>query len=91
VQIAWLQGPKVQANFMALMLKRLTWTGSTLRPRSVAQKGEIAQALEAKVWPLLAAGKVKPLIHRTFPLAEAAAAHALMESSTHIGKIVLVT
>ena len=91
VQIAWLQGPKVQANFMALMLKRLTWTGSTLRPRSVAQKGEIAQALEAKVWPLLATGKVKPLIHRTFPLAEAAAAHALMESSTHIGKIVLVT
>ncbi len=91
VQIAWLQGPKVQANFMALMLKRLTWTGSTLRPRSVAQKGEIAQALEAKVWPLLAEGSVKPLIHRTFPLVEAAAAHALMESSTHIGKIVLVT
>ena len=91
VQIAWLQGPKVQANFMALMLKRLTWTGSTLRPRSVEQKGEIAKALEAKVWPLLAEGKVKPLIHRTFPLKEAAAAHALMESSTHIGKIVLVT
>ena len=90
VQIAWLQGPKVQANFMQLMLKRLTWTGSTLRPRSVAQKGEIAAALEAKVLPLLAAGKVKPLIHQTFPLAEAAAAHALMESSTHIGKIVLV-
>ena len=91
VQIAWLQGPKVQANFMALMLKRLTWTGSTLRPRSVEQKGEIAKALEAKVWPLLAEGKVRPLIHRTFPLKEAAAAHALMESSTHIGKIVLVT
>ena len=91
VQIAWLQGPKVQANFMPLMLKRLTWTGSTLRPRSVDQKGEIARALETRVWPLLAAGKVKPLIHQTFPLAEAAAAHALMESSTHIGKIVLVT
>ena len=91
VQIAWLQGPKVHANFMALMLKRLTWTGSTLRPRSVEQKGEIAKALEAKVWPLLAEGKVKPLIHQTFPLKEAAAAHALMESSTHIGKIVLVT
>ena len=90
VQIAWLQGPKVQANFMQLMLKRLTWTGSTLRPRSVAQKGEIAAALEAKVLPLLAAGKVRPLIHQTFPLAEAAAAHALMESSTHIGKIVLL-
>ena len=58
VQIAWLQGPKVQANFMPLMLKRLTWTGSTLRPRSVEQKGEIARALEAKVWPLLAEGKV---------------------------------
>lgn len=91
VQIAWLQGPKVQANFMALMLKRLTWTGSTLRPRSVEQKGQIAQALEDRVWPLLAEGKVRPLIHQTFPLAEAAAAHALMESSTHIGKIVLVT
>ena len=76
---------------MPLMLKRLTWTGSTLRPRSVEQKGAIARALEARVWPLLAAGKVKPLIHRTFPLAEAAEAHALMESSTHIGKIVLVT
>jgi putative PIG3 family NAD(P)H quinone oxidoreductase len=90
VQIAWLQGAKVQANFVQLMLKRLTWTGSTLRPRSIEQKGEIAKALEAKVWPLLAAGKVKPLIHATFPLAEAAAAHALMESSRHIGKIVLV-
>ena len=75
---------------MALMLKRLTWTGSTLRPRSVDQKGEIARALEAKVWPLLAQGKVKPLIYETFPLAEAAAAHRLMERSAHIGKIVLV-
>jgi putative PIG3 family NAD(P)H quinone oxidoreductase len=91
VQIAWLQGSKPQANFMPLMLKRLTWTGSTLRPRSVEQKGAIAAALEAKVWPLLAEGRVRPLVHRTFPLAEAAAAHALMESSTHIGKIVLVT
>jgi NADPH2:quinone reductase len=89
VQIAWLQGPKVQANFMQLMLKRLTWTGSTLRPRSIEQKGLIAQALEARVWPLLAAGKVKPLIHATFPLREAAAAHRLMESSQHVGKIVL--
>lgn len=89
VQIAWLQGPKVQANFMQLMLKRLTWTGSTLRPRSVAEKGLIAQALEAKVWPLLAAGKVKPPIHATFPLQEAAAAHRLMETSQHVGKIVL--
>ena len=89
VQIAWLQGAKVEANFMALMLKRLTWTGSTLRPRSVAEKERIAQALEERVWPLLAAGKVKPVIHATFPLHEAAAAHALMESSAHIGKIVL--
>ena len=90
VQIAWLEGAKVQANFTPLMVKRLTWTGSTLRPRSVEQKGEIARSLEAKVLPLLAEGRVKPLIHATFPLAEAAAAHSLMESSTHIGKIVLV-
>ena len=90
VQIAWLEGAKVQANFTQLMVKRLTWTGSTLRPRSVEQKGEIARALESRVLPLLAEGRVKPLVHATFPLAEAAAAHALMESSTHIGKIVLV-
>ncbi|MGD9512399.1 MAG: NAD(P)H-quinone oxidoreductase, partial [Geminicoccaceae bacterium] len=90
VQIAWLEGAKVQANFTPLMVKRLTWTGSTLRPRSVEQKGEIARSLEAKVLPLLAEGRVKPLIHATFPLAEAAAAHSLMESSAHIGKIVLM-
>ena len=89
VQIAWLEGAKVQANFMPLMLKRLTWTGSTLRPRPVEQKGLIARELEERVWPLLATGKVKPLIHATFPLSEAAAAHRLMEASTHIGKIVL--
>jgi len=89
VQIAWLEGAKVQANFMPLMLKRLTWTGSTLRPRSVEQKGLIARELEERVWPLLASSKVKPLIHATFPLSEAAAAHRLMEASTHIGKIVL--
>ena len=74
VQIAWLEGAKVQANFTQLMVKRLTWTGSTLRPRSVEQKGEIARALEAKVLPLLAEGKVGPLIHAIFPLGEAAAA-----------------
>ena len=90
VQIAWLGGPKVTANFMRLMLKRLTWTGSTLRVRSVAQKAEIARALEEKVWPRLASGEIKPIVHRTFPLEEAAAAHALMESSEHIGKIILV-
>ena len=89
VQIAWLQGAKVSLDLTPIMLKRLTYTGSTLRARSVEQKGEIARALEARVWPLLASGKVKPLIYRTFPLAEAAAAHALMESSEHTGKIVL--
>jgi NADPH2:quinone reductase len=71
------------------MLKRLTHTGSTLRARSVADKAAIARALEDKVWPLIAAGKVMPVIFKTFPLAAAAAAHALMESSQHIGKIVL--
>ena len=91
VQIAWLGGSKVEADFMMLMIKRLTWTGSTLRPRSVEQKGEIARALEAKVWPLIEAGTVKPVMFKTFPLAEAAEAHRLMESSAHIGKIVLVT
>ena len=90
VQIAWLKSPKVTANFAQLMTKRLTWTGSTLRPRPVEQKGEIARALEARVWPLLAAGKVRPPVYRTFPLTEAAKAHALMESSEHVGKIVLM-
>jgi NADPH2:quinone reductase len=71
------------------MLKRLWHTGSTLRSRPVAEKAAIAQALEKDVWPHLAAGRVKPVIFKTFPLADAAAAHALMESSTHIGKIVL--
>lgn len=89
VQIAFLEASKVEINFMPVMLKRLTITGSTLRPRTVEQKAEIAAELLARVWPLIKAGKVKPLIHKTFPLAEAAAAHALMESSTHIGKIML--
>jgi putative PIG3 family NAD(P)H quinone oxidoreductase len=91
VQIAWLQGAKVTADFTTLMTKRLTWTGSTLRPRTVEEKASIARALEAEVWPLFAEGKVRVPIHATFPLAEAAKAHALMESSAHIGKIVLVT
>lgn len=90
VQIAWLESPKVQANFMKLMLKRLTWTGSTLRPRTVAQKGAIARSLEEKVWPFISTGKIKPIVHSTFPLAEAAEAHRLMESSAHIGKIILI-
>lgn len=90
VQIATLKGAKVTVNAAQLMAKRLIWTGSTLRPRSVEEKGAIARALEAEVWPLLVEGRVRPLIHDTFPLADAAKAHALMESSAHIGKIVLV-
>jgi NADPH2:quinone reductase len=89
VQIAFQGGPRATVGFHRIMLKRLTHTGSTLRARPVADKATIARALEAKVWPLIAAGKVKPVIYRTFPLAEASAAHALMETSTHIGKIVL--
>ncbi|PSC06956.1 NAD(P)H-quinone oxidoreductase [Alsobacter soli] len=89
VQIAFQASSKAQVDFMRLMLKRLTHTGSTLRSRSAAEKAAIADQLVAKVWPLLEAGKVKPVIHSTFPLAEAAKAHALMESSQHIGKIVL--
>jgi NADPH2:quinone reductase len=91
VSIAFLRGSKAEVDFLPVMLKRLTLTGSTLRPRSVAEKAEIARALEEKVWPLLAAGTIKPQIYRTFPLAQAAQAHALMETSAHVGKIVLVT
>ena len=90
VSIAFLGGSKVTLDMRPVMTKRLTLTGSTLRPRSVAQKGEIAKALKEKVWPLLEAGKVRPPIYATFPLAGAAQAHALMESSAHVGKIVLV-
>ena len=89
VQIAFLQGSQVQFNFLPMMLKRLTITGSTLRPRSVEQKAEIAAALSAKVWPLLDAGQIRPIMDSTYPLADAAAAHARMESSRHIGKIML--
>jgi NADPH2:quinone reductase len=89
VQIAFQGSPKANVNFLRIMLKRLTHTGSTLRARSVADKAAIAREIEANVWPLIAAGKVKPVIYRTFPLREASAAHALMETSTHIGKIVL--
>ena len=90
VNIAFQQGSKVEIDLMPLMLKRATLTGSTLRPRSVAQKAVIAQALVQKVWPLLAAGRCKPVIYKTFPLGQAAEAHRLMESSAHVGKIVLV-
>ncbi len=89
VQIALQRGPKVEMNLLPVMLKRLTVTGSTLRPRSVEQKAVIADALRGKVWPLLEAGKVRPVIYKTFPFTEAAEAHRLMESSQHIGKIVL--
>ena len=89
VQIAFLQKSKVTVDFMPVMVKRLTLTGSTLRPRTVEQKSQIAQAVKREVWPLVEAGKFKPVIRSTFPLAEAAAAHRLMESSQHIGKIVL--
>jgi NADPH:quinone reductase len=89
VQIAFQGNSKANVNFLRIMLKRLTHTGSTLRARSVGDKAGIARAIEANVWPLIAAGKVRPVIYRTFPLREASAAHALMETSTHIGKIVL--
>jgi putative PIG3 family NAD(P)H quinone oxidoreductase len=89
VQIATQKGAKVTADLRRLMLKRLTHTGSTLRARPVADKAAIARALEAKVWPLLEAGKVRPVIDSTFPLAKASDAHARMETSLHIGKIML--
>jgi NADPH2:quinone reductase len=89
VQIAFQGSPKATVDFRRIMLKRLHHTGSTLRARSVADKGAIARAVEDKVLPLLAAGKVKAVVYKTFPMREAAAAHALMESSAHIGKIVL--
>ncbi len=91
VSIAFLKGSRVEVDFLPMMLKRLTLSGSTLRPRTVAEKAKICRALEAKVWPLLARGDIRPQIYRTFALKDAAAAHALMESSEHIGKIVLVT
>jgi NADPH:quinone reductase len=89
LQIAFLQSSKVEFDFMPMMLKRLTLTGSTLRPRSVEQKAAIARELHEKVWPLLEAGTVRPIIHKVFPLEQAAAGHRLMESSQHIGKIML--
>jgi NADPH2:quinone reductase len=89
VQIATQQGFKVAINLLKIMQKRLTHTGSTLRPRPVADKAMIARDLEEKAWPLLAAGKIKPVIDSTFPLKEASKAHARMESSAHVGKIVL--
>jgi NADPH2:quinone reductase len=89
VQIAVQAGPKATIDLSRIMLKRLTHTGSTLRARPVADKAVIAEALRKNVWPLLAQGRCKPVVHATFPLAEASKAHALMETSQHIGKIVL--
>jgi NADPH2:quinone reductase len=89
VFIAFLRGPKTELDVNEVMRKRLTITGSTLRPRPVEFKGAVARSLRERIWPLLEAGKIKPVIYKTFPLAQASEAHKLMESSQHIGKIVL--
>lgn len=88
--IALMGGAKADLDLRQLLMRRLTVTASTLRPRSIAQKGEIAAELRERVWPLIAAGRVRPVIHATFPLAQAAQAHHVMDASTHIGKLVLV-
>ena len=90
VQIGLMEGATGSIDLRRVLARRLTLTGSTLRPRSIAEKGQIAVALEREVWPLLASGVVKPVIYKTFPLQDAAAAHQLMESSEHIGKLVLI-
>jgi NADPH:quinone reductase-like Zn-dependent oxidoreductase len=90
IQLAFALGSKAEVNLMPVMLKRLTYTGSTLRTRPPAYKARIAEELEAKVWPLIAAGRIKVVTRQTLPLAEAARAHALMESAQHTGKILLV-
>lgn len=91
VQIGVQNGVAHEVNFGMMLVKRLTHIGSTLRARSIEDKAAIARELEEKVWPLLASGQIKPQIFKTFPLNEAAQAHALMESSVHVGKIMLVT
>ena len=90
VQIAFLKSARAELDFSVMMRKRQWITGSTLRPRTPAEKGVIARELLVKVWPLLESGAVAPVIHQTFPLADAAAAHRMMEAGTHIGKLVLV-
>ena len=87
--IAFLKGPIAEVNVSKILLKRLTVTGSTLRPQPVSKKAEIAHNLENHVWPLLDSGKIKPVLYKTFPLQQASDAHRLMESSEHIGKIIL--
>ena len=89
VQIAFLQPSKVEVDWMPLMVRRLTFTGSTLRARPAAEKARLAGELQARIWPLIERGQLLPVIHQTFDLADAAKAHELMESSTHIGKIML--
>jgi len=89
VFIAFLRGPKTELDINEVMRRRLTISGSTLRPRTVEFKGYLAKNLREKIWPLLDAGKIRPEIYKTFPLAQAADAHRLMETSQHIGKIVL--
>jgi len=89
VFIAFLRGHKTELDINEVMRRRLTISGSTLRPRPVEFKGTIAKSLREKIWPLIDAGKIKPVVYRTFPLGEAAEGHRLMESSQHIGKIVL--
>jgi NADPH2:quinone reductase len=89
IQLAFGAGSKVEINLMPVMLKRLTYTGSTLRTRPPAYKARVAQELESRVWPHIGSGKIRVVTRQTFPLAEAAAAHALMESAQHTGKIVL--
>jgi NADPH2:quinone reductase len=89
VIIALLGGAKGEVNFSEILRRRLTVTGSTLRPRPVAFKQDIASKLRERIWPLLEARRIKPVIHATFPLEQASEAHALMEASTHVGKIML--
>ena len=89
LQIALMQGYKAEVDFRPLLMKRVTLTGSTLRPRSVKEKAELAQSLRKEVWPLMDSGTIRPIIHQTFPLEKAADAHRLMENSNHIGKILL--
>jgi NADPH2:quinone reductase len=89
VLIALLGGSKANVDLGQVLRRRLSITGSTLRPRPVEFKAEIARKLQERVWPLLEQGKIKPVIYKSFPLEQAAEAHALMESSTHVGKIVL--
>jgi NADPH:quinone reductase-like Zn-dependent oxidoreductase len=90
VQIAQLAGARATISTIPILQRRLTITGSTLRPRTVDEKGRIARAVEQHVWPLIEAGQVRVIVHATFPLAEAAEAHRTMEASTHIGKLVLL-